>query len=155
MDLNPSTLQSASSDVTVFHQDSTELWPLEEHTLDAVFTSNFLEHLPDKASVAGVLAQAHRCLKQGGSFVAMGPNIKHVPGAYWDFFDHYVPLTELSLSEALTNQGFTVVRQVDKFLPYTMSDGRQYPVWTLRLYLSMPIAWTLFGKQFLVVGHKT
>jgi SAM-dependent methyltransferase len=122
--------------------------------LDAVFTSNFLEHLPDKEAVRKTLSHAYRCLKPGGRFIAMGPNIKYVPGAYWDFFDHYVQLTELSLSEALREQGFEIETEVGRFLPYTMSRGRQYPIWMLRLYLAMPVLWPIAGRQFLVVGQK-
>jgi hypothetical protein len=93
-------------------------------------------------------------LKPGGRFIAMGPNIKYIPGAYWDFFDHYVELTELSLAEALLNCGFEIEKQVGRFLPYTMSQGSQYPVWMLRVYLAVPLAWPIFGQQFLVVGRR-
>jgi len=154
MDLNPTTRQLAEPGVTILQQDCAEAWPLADGTLDAVFTSNFLEHLPDKTAVSTVLRHAYRCLKPGGHFVAMGPNIKYVPGEYWDFFDHYVALTDLSLAEALRHQGFGIARRTPRFLPYTMSDGRQYPIWTLRLYLATPAVWPLFGKQFLVVGQK-
>jgi SAM-dependent methyltransferase len=154
MDLNPDVHKQAADGITVLLQDCSEPWPLAEGTLDAVFTSNFLEHLPNKAAVSAVLAHAYRCLKPGGRFIAMGPNIKFLPGAYWDFFDHYVELTELSLSEGLSNCHFDIEDCVARFLPYTMSDGRRYPVWVLRLYLALPWVWPLFGKQFLVVGQK-
>ena len=154
MDLNPEVRKRAAEDVKILEQDCSELWPLEEGELDAVFTSNFLEHLPNKTAVSAVLAHAYRCLKPGGRFIAMGPNIKYLPGAYWDFFDHYVELTEMSLSEALSNCHFSVDKSVARFLPYTMSHGRQYPIWALRMYLAMPMIWPLFGKQFLVVAQK-
>jgi SAM-dependent methyltransferase len=155
MDLNPDVHKLAGQGVTVLQQDSSEAWPLPEGELDAVFTSNFLEHLPNKAAVRTVLSNALRCLKPGGRFIAMGPNIKYIPGAYWDFFDHYVELTELSLAEALLNCGFEIEKQVGRFLPNTMSQGSQYPVWMLRVYLALPLAWPIFGKQFLVVGRKS
>ena len=41
-------------------------------TLDVVFTSNFLEHLPDKASVERTVAEAQRCLKNGGLLICLG-----------------------------------------------------------------------------------
>ena len=145
MDFNPDVRKRAARGVTVLQQDCSEPWPLPEGELDAVFTSNFLEHLPDKAAVSAVLSNAYRCLKPGGRFIAMGPNIKYVPGAYWDFFDHYVELTELSLAEALSNSDFEIEKTVGRFLPYTMSQGRQYPTWMLRLYLAMPAAWPIFG----------
>lgn len=154
MDLNPDVHQWANPDVKVLQQDCVEPWPLPNSDLDAVFTSNFLEHLPGKAAMSTVLANAHKCLKAGGRFIAMGPNIKYVPGAYWDFYDHYIPLTELSMAEALQNSGFEIERQVGRFLPYTMSHGREYPIWMLKLYLAAPPAWPMFGKQFLVVARK-
>lgn len=154
MDLNPDAGKRAAPGITVLQQNCAAPWPLPEGELDAVFTSNFLEHLPNKAAVGTVLSNAYRCLKPGGSFIAMGPNIKHVHDAYWNFFDHYVELTELSLSEALSNCGFRIEKQVARFLPYTMSHGREYRLWVLRLYLAAPAAWRVFGKQFLVVGRK-
>jgi|HubBroStandDraft_2_1064218.scaffolds.fasta_scaffold202082_2 SAM-dependent methyltransferase len=154
MDLNPDVHKRAAPGVTVLQQDCSDPWPLPEGCLDAVFTSNFLEHLPDKAAISAVLSNAYRCLKPGGRLIAIGPNIKYVPGAYWDFFDHYVELTELSLAEALSNCDFEIERAVARFLPYTMSQGPRYPTWMLRLYLALPAAWTIFGKQFLVIGQK-
>ena len=154
MDLNPDIRIRAEKDVTILQQDCAESWPVQEQSLDAVFTSNFLEHLPDKRAVSAVLSHAYRCLKPGGRLIALGPNIKYLSGAYWDFFDHYVELTEESLAEALSNCNFSVEFKVPRFLPYTMSNNRRYPMWMLRLYLATPAAWPVFGKQFLVVGQK-
>jgi SAM-dependent methyltransferase len=154
MDLNPNIHKRAAQGVIVLQQDCSEPWPLPEGGLDAIFTSNFLEHLPNKAAVSEVLANAYRCLKPGGRLIAMGPNIRYLPGAYWDFFDHYVELTELSLAEALLSRDFEIEKLVARFLPYRMSRGREYPAWMLRLYLAVPAAWPIFGKQFLVVGKK-
>jgi SAM-dependent methyltransferase len=154
MDLNPVVHQQAASGVIVLQQDCSAPWPLSDAKLDAVFTSNFLEHLPDKAAVKAVLSQAYRCLKPGGRFIAMGPNIKYLPGVYWDFFDHYIALTDLSLSEALSTCHFEIEKRVARFLPYTMSRGPQYPMWMLRLYLATPPVWPIFGRQFLIVAKK-
>jgi len=81
----------------------------------------------------------------------MGTNVKYLPGTYWDLWDHYVPLTETSLQEALVNRGFEVTECRGKFLPYTMVNQPRYPSFMLRVYLRLPIAWKVFGKQFLVV----
>lgn len=154
MDLNPDSVIKAASGVTVLQQDCSARWPLPSGALDVVFTSNFFEHLPTKQHLEITLRHAWSCLKPGGTLIAMGPNIKCVPGAYWDFFDHYLPLTELSLAEALRKAGFELNLCIARFLPYTMSNRTNYPLWALRLYLSMHIAWPIFGKQFLVVGSK-
>ena len=154
MDLNPDVRKRAAEGIAVLEQNGSELWPLPDGHLDAVFTSNFLEHLPDKRAIKTVLSHAYRCLRPGGRIIAMGPNIKYLPGAYWDFFDHYVELTDLSLSEALSSCHFEVEKRIDRFLPYTMSQEKQYPIWMLRFYLAMPLIWPVFGKQFLVIGKK-
>jgi len=154
MDLNPDIDTLAAPDVVALRQDCSAEWALSPEILDAVFTSNFFEHLPSKAALQATLQHAWRCLRPGGRMIMMGPNIKYIPGKYWDFFDHYIPLTELSLAEALRMCGFEIETCVGRFLPYTMSQGRIYPVWMLRFYLAMPWTWPIFGKQFLVVARK-
>ena len=81
--------------------------------------------------------------------------MKYLSGAYWDFWDHFVPLTELSVSELLRLEGFIVDQCIPRFLPYSMSNGGRHPILVMvKLYLKLPIVWPLFGKQFLVVGRK-
>lgn len=154
MDLNHETGQRLSKDIRFINQDCSQTWPLDSESLDVVFTSNFLEHLPDKSAIERALAEAYRCLKPGGKIICLGPNIKYVPGAYWDFWDHYVPLTDSSIAEALKLKGFVIQDQIDRFLPYTMSAGSTPHLSLLRLYLRMPMVWRFFGKQFLVVAEK-
>jgi len=154
MDLNPDTARHLASGVALLQQDCSQPWPLEDRSVDLVFSSNFFEHLPSKEALRLTLLQAHRCLKEGGCLVAMGPNIRYLPGAYWDFWDHHLPLSDLALSEGLLNVGFTIERCVAKFLPYTMSGKAHCPVALLRLYLSVPLVWRLLGRQFLVVARR-
>lgn len=154
MDLNPESRRCLHPDVAFLEQDCSAQWPLPDASLDVVFTSNFFEHLPDKTCLKNTLLQAKRCLKPGGSLIAMGPNIKCVPGAYWDFWDHYLPLTEASLAEGLRTCGMHPVLVLPQFLPYTMVKGPRYPMWFLQLYLKLPVLWRIFGSQFLVIARK-
>jgi len=154
MDLNPDSRAHLAAGVEFLQQDCSHTWQVEPNRLDLVFTSNFFEHLPDKETLSRTLDQAFRCLKPGGRLVAMGPNIKLVPGAYWDFWDHYLPLTETSLAEGMVNRGFEIERCHDKFLPFTLVGGPDYPLWILEVYLKFPFLWRLGGKQFLVVARK-
>lgn len=105
MDLNPSSPDHLDADVIFLHQDCSRRWAVDDHSLDTVFSSNFFEHLPTKDALRSTLAEAFRCLKPGGRIVCMGPNIKHVPGAYWDFWDHYLPLTELAMKKCWNSWG--------------------------------------------------
>ena len=154
MDLNPKATAFLDPAVKFLFQDCSQSWALPDASLDVVFTSNFFEHLPDKLALKRTLTEATRCLKPGGQLIALGPNIKFVQGAYWDFWDHFLCLTELSLGEALENNGYHVQRAVPRFLPYTTIHQPAYPMAMVRLYLKLPMAWPLFGKQFLVVATR-
>ncbi|HSS99494.1 MAG TPA: class I SAM-dependent methyltransferase [Terriglobales bacterium] len=155
MDLNPETKKKLSSEVKLFSQDCSAKWPLADAELDVVFTSNFFEHLLNKESLEKTLIEAFRCLKPNGRLICLGPNIKHLSGAYWDFWDHYLPLTELSLQEELLLTGFQIDFIRAKFLPYSMSQGFTPPLLFLKLYLKFPFAWRIIGKQFCVIARKS
>ena len=155
MDLNPESPAHLAAEVQFFAQDCSQPWPLAEGTLDVVFTSNFFEHLPDKPTLRRTLQEAHRCLRPGGLLIALGPNIRRTPpGAYWDFWDHTLCLTDRSLAEGMSTVGFEIRTKLDSFLPYTMSGTARRPQWMIKLYLALPILWRFFGHQFLVVGRK-
>ena len=157
VDLNPRVRQFAASGVEVINESCMDLTSLADESADVVFMSNFLEHLPSKQMVFDTLAESRRILRKGGRLLILQPNVRLIPGAYWDFFDHFVPLTERSLSELLMLKGFHVQLCRASFLPYTMSFtpptlvSSAYPL-ALALYLRCSFFWPLFGKQFLVVA---
>ncbi|MBV9267430.1 MAG: class I SAM-dependent methyltransferase [Acidobacteriaceae bacterium] len=154
MDLNPSARSLVSPGTEFIEQDCSLRWQIPDKSLDIVFTSNFFEHLPTKQALQSTLSEAYRCLKSDGLLIAVGPNIKFLTGEYWDFFDHHLPLTERSLSEVLLMAGYHINLAVPKFLPYTMSHGRQPPIWSVRVYLKLRPLWRLLGRQFLIVAQK-
>src|ERR1700730_9215986 len=114
MDLNPDTRVKLAPEVTLLAQDCSARWQLPDASLEVIFTSNFFEHLPTKESLRRILDEAFRCLKLNGRMICLGPNVKYLPGRYWDFWDHYLPLTELSLKEGMELAGFTVERAIAK-----------------------------------------
>ena len=154
MDLNPESERRLTADVTFFKQDCAGRWPLPDDSLDVVFTSNFFEHLPSKSSLRDTLSEVRRCLKPGGQLICLGPNIRYLPGAYWDFWDHYLPLSERSLGELLELLGFRIHTSIARFLPYSMSQGVTPPLFLLAAYLRLKIFWPVLGKQFLIVARK-
>lgn len=154
MDLNPDTKDRLNQNIKFLHQDCSQKWEISDNTLDIVFSSNFLEHLPTKDHVESTISEARRCLRYNGLVIFLGPNIKYINGAYWDFWDHFIPLTEQSLAEVLNLKGFQVQVNLPRFLPYSMSTGITPPFIFLKVYLRVPFAWRFFGKQFLVVARK-
>jgi SAM-dependent methyltransferase len=151
MDLNPNVPGRLVSSVECLMQDCSDRWAIPDRTLDVVFTSNFFEHLPTKQALSATLKEACRALKPGGLLIALGPNIRYLHGQYWDFYDHYLALSDLSMAEGLEINGFKVVERIPRFLPFTMAE-RQPPLFFLSMYLKLPMAWRFFGKQFLVVA---
>jgi SAM-dependent methyltransferase len=155
VDLNPVTLQKAGHDVTVISQDVTKSWPVDSDSVDVVFTSNFFEHLPTKEDLQRCLREIHRVLRPNGRLLLMGPNIRFCFDVYWDFFDHFLPLSDRSMAEALEISGFQTEKVIAQFLPYTMKGKLPPHPLLVRLYLALPVFWRLMGKQFLISARKS
>lgn len=154
VDLNPEVARRAGADVEVINESCMAIASLPEGSVDVVFMSNFLEHLPDKAAVLATLRECHRLLRPGGRAIILQPNIRFLPGEYWDFFDHHTPLTDRSLVEGVQLAGLEPTTVIPRFLPYTTKSRLPQAPWLIRLYLRVPLAWRLLGKQALVVAER-
>ena len=154
VDLNPDAPRFLGPDVAFHRSPATDLGAIPPGSVDVVFTSNFLEHLKDKAECDKVFGQVLKVLKPGGRFIVLGPNIRYAYKVYWDYYDHYLPLSHLSLAEGLRQAGFEVTRVVPRFLPYTMNSRIRTGDFLIKAYLALPLAWRMLGKQFLVVAAK-
>jgi SAM-dependent methyltransferase len=127
---------------------------LPQAHFDAVWVSNFLEHLTTQEAVATFLERMHETLAPGGRIAIMGPNFRYCKNEYFDMADHTLIFTHKAIAEHVYAAGFTPERVEPRFLPYSFT-GRLPPSPSLtRLYLRTPAAWRLLGKQFLVVGRR-
>ncbi len=124
-----------------------------EH-FDAVWVSNFLEHLLSQEQVAEFLERMHGLLKPGGRIAIMGPNFKYCYREYFDCADHTVVLSHIGVEEHLAGAGFGIERVVPRFLPYSFRGRLPAGQALIRRYLQTPLAWRVLGKQFLLVGRK-
>jgi SAM-dependent methyltransferase len=154
IDLNSDSRKFLADDISFRLTSADDLSHLDSGSMDRVFTSNFLEHLETKEVCTKVFREVYRVLKPSGKFMILGPNIRYAYKEYWDYFDHHLPLSHLSLAEGLSAVGFHPETVIDRFLPYTMNNSRPTADWIIKFYLSLPIAWKLFGKQFFVVARK-
>jgi SAM-dependent methyltransferase len=155
VDLNPDTARHAAEGVEVQLASAERMTFLADGEATVVFTSNFFEHLADKAALERTVREVNRVLAPGGRLVAMGPNARLVRGAYWDFFDHHVPLTERSLSELLLLEGFELERVEAGFLPATTKVRAPKWGWLVAAFLLLrPVSSWALGGQFLVVARK-
>ena len=112
VDLNPDTVDFADPGVEVLTTRSDCMRTLDDESVETVFTSNFFEHLPTKGDLLSTLAECRRVTVRVGCSSYLNTNIRYLPGRYWDYFDHHLPLTHLSLSEALELSGYDVVERV-------------------------------------------
>lgn len=153
VDLRDSVTEHLESGVEFVSAD--DGWPsrVGRHTVDVVFCSNILEHLPDKGAVVALLRDFHRVLQPDGRLLVLGPNLRYSGPRYWDFFDHILPFTHLSLTEALAASGFDTETLIPRFLPFTTVGARKWPSFLARWYLRMPLAWKILGAQFFAVAR--
>ena len=79
LDLNPELPTLVAPGVEAIVGDATELSRFADGEIDAVFASNFLEHL-DHDAVDRCLAEIHRVLRPGGRLLLVQPNFRLAPG---------------------------------------------------------------------------
>lgn len=154
VDLNPDSAGMLNPDIEFHEARADQLGFLDDGSVDVVFSSNMLEHLQSKTDVERTVAEVRRVLRPGGHFIALGPNIRFLAGAYWDFWDHSVPISDRSLTELLQINDFEVVDTHQQFLPYsTYSPLPKAPI-LVQMYLRSRWAWPVFGKQFVIRARK-
>jgi SAM-dependent methyltransferase len=155
VDLNPEMPASAEPGV------ETHVLPLdrlgeviEPAAVDVAIASNIFEHMPNPDALLDVLAALRGVIRPGGRLIVMQPNVRAVGGRFWDFFDHTLPLTERGMAEALRVAGFEIAESRARFLPYTFKSRLPAWVWLVRLYLALPPAQWLLGKQMFVIATR-
>lgn len=154
VDLNPDVERHAV-DAKAIVTETRDMSAIPTGSVDVVFTSNFFEHLPNKAELVATLEECRRIIRPGGRLMVLMPNIRYLPGRYWDYFDHHLALTHHSLVEAVRITGFepTLVRA--RTLPYTIKHTRMpHWIWLVRAYMRLKIAWPIVGKQMFVVSQR-
>lgn len=154
IDLNAVFLQQhANADVKQVIGNNLEV-ELPKNYFDAVFISNFLEHLHTQEEVAFFLERMCKTLRKGGRIAVMGPNFKYTANQYFDFADHTVILSDLGVAEHLYGAGFEIEKIYPKFLPLSFRGGLPVNAVLVKMYFQFPLAWRFLGKQFLVIAKK-
>lgn len=154
VDLNDDVRANLAKDVVFYRCSADSIPAIRDESIDVVFASNFLEHLRTSEECDAVFAEVWRMLKPNGRFLIMGPNIRYLGAQYWDFYDHCLPLSHLSLEEGLVQAGYQIKTMIPRFLPYTTRSRLPRHPALIACYLKMPLAWRFLGKQFFVVAGK-
>ncbi|MEH2235902.1 class I SAM-dependent methyltransferase [Nostoc sp.] len=155
IDLNPDSKNFANPDVNVLNLDILNLTEQKKITerFDKIFVSNFFEHLSNKEELIEVLLFCFNYLKPGGAILIIQPNFKYSMKEYYDFIDHQLPITHLSLQELLHTLGFKIDVLIPRFLPYS-TKGRPGSPNLLKLYLKLPFLWNFLGGQMFIKATK-
>ncbi len=155
IDLNPDSKLFADADVKVLNID---VLNLDKHTsfsqqFDRIFISNFFEHLRNKEELVEIISFCFDALKPSGCLLVIQPNFKYSYKEYYDFIDHQLPITHLSLQELLQTVGFKVDVMIPRFLPFS-TKGRPASPLLLKVYLKLPFLWRFLGGQMFVKALK-
>jgi ubiquinone/menaquinone biosynthesis C-methylase UbiE len=154
LDLNKDTHQFADPEVKTFNSPSTDLSCLPDASVDFVFMSNVLEHLKTRDDISKTLSEVFRVLRSKGLLMIMQPNIRYAYKEYWDYFDHFIPLSDKSMVEALRIAGFRIDKVIPRFLPYTTKSRiPKHPI-LIWIYLKLPLLWKMIGKQMLILASR-
>lgn len=127
---------------------------LRDESVDVVFASNVFEHLPARDDVMTALTECRRILRPGGRMMILQPNFKYCSREYFDIFDHYQAYTHVSMREVLQMTGFRVRVLHPRFLPFSTKQHLPQAPAIVKLYLALPLAWRVFGKQMFIVAEK-
>ncbi len=155
VDINPDTKRYAAPGVEVHEVQLARIHQvLAPDSVDFAFASNVFEHLRGPDELLAVLDSLRTVLRPGGRLMIMQPNVRHVGPAFFDFFDHTLPLTEKGMAEALEVAGFRMREVRGRFLPHTTKSILPQWSWLVRTYLAArPVQWVL-GKQMLLLAEK-
>lgn len=127
---------------------------LPESHFDGLFVSNLLEHLPTQEEVARLLLLLRSTMHDGGRIAIMGPNFKYCYKDYFDCADHTLALSHVAVEEHLFAAGFRIRESIPRFLPYSFRGALPPGPKLTRMYLRLPWAWRILGKQFLVIAER-
>jgi len=153
LDLNPDTKTYANNDVEVILANATDLSNLPDASIDIVFVSNFLEHIP-RNDISRLIKEVYRVLKKHGRILIVAPNYRYCYRDYWMFFDHRTALDDRSITELLEIHQFRVIYNQPKFLPYTTKSRFQKSLFLVKIYLQVPLFQKIFGQQVFLVAEK-
>ncbi len=155
IDLNPDSKLFANPDVEVLNIDVLNLGDrlLFTEQFDRIFISNFFEHLSNKEELTQIILFCFNALKPSGSLLVIQPNFKYSYREYYDFIDHQLPITHLSLQELLETVGFEIDLMIPRFLPFS-TKGRPASPLLLKVYLRLPFLWQFLGGQMFVKASK-
>ncbi len=144
IDMWPGFVRYADPDVKAIVGSILDLECIEDNSLDLVMASNIFEHIT-QADFATCLLKLKQKMKSGGNLLIIQPNFKYAYRDYFDDYTHQSIWTDVSLSDFLAANGFTVVEVKPKFLPLSVKS--RFPVHPILIWLYLYSPWKPFAQQ--------
>lgn len=152
LDIGPAVKDYISEDVEFINKPASSLEDIPSNSLDAVFSSNLLEHL-DRSELDETMTEVRKRLKSGGTLILVGPNYRYAYKNYFDDYTHKTIFTHVSMVDAMHEYGFKPVKVVPKFIPLTMKSRLPKSYWLTKTYLHSPVH--PLAKQMLLIFEAT
>ena len=151
MDANADVSRYCAQNVTFIQGRIPEDLSFEEHSIDVVFASNFLEHLSDERSCA-LFERLNLLIKDGGKLILIQPNYYYCYRRYWDDFTHVKAFSDVTLTDYVLSKGYKILKLEKKFLPLSFKSPLPKSYWLTKLYLSS--IYRPMAKQMLLVAQR-
>ncbi len=151
LDQSPEIKKYAGTGVHVHIQKSIELGNLPKNHFNVVFASNFFEHLSEN-ELPATMNILRKVMKQNSLLIALQPNYYYSYRNYFDDYTHKKVFSHESFRDFLTANGFEIIYEKRKFLPFSFKSRFPKPTFLMQLYLSLPFK--PFAKQMFFVARK-
>lgn len=144
IDIWPGFVEHANPEVEAIVGSLSDIEGIKDESIDLVMASNIFEHIT-QADLAKCLSILKKKMKSNGNLLVIQPNFKYAYRDYFDDYTHQSVWTDISLSDFLTANGFTVVEVRSKFLPLSIKS--RFPVHPILIWLYLNSPWKPFARQ--------
>jgi ubiquinone/menaquinone biosynthesis C-methylase UbiE len=151
IDIDERLPERAAPGVETVVADATNgLRQLPSGSVDVIFASNFLEHLPMEA-ITAFLSDVRRVLKPGASLLLLQPNFRKCAKNYFDDYTHVSIHSDRSLPDLLSSHAFRVTHVDPGLMPLTVKSKAGRLAFLTPFYLRLP--WRPLARQMLVIAQ--
>ncbi len=137
-DLNPEMRRWADPGVELRVESAIALPGVADRSVDLVFASNFLEHLPE-AELATLLPRVRAVLSARGRLILIQPNHRRCAEHYFDDPTHVTIFDDRNIACWLSRFGLRVVHLDPGLLPFSMNSRLPKSELMTSLYLRSPL----------------
>lgn len=148
LDISAEVKDYLSEEVIFINKPADGLQSISSGSLDAVFSSNLMEHL-NRDELNRTMKEVKRCIGKEGVLILIGPNFRYAYKEYFDDYTHKTIYTHISLADIMHEFGFKPTKVVPRFLPLTLKSIMPKNYILTKLYLRSPVS--PFGKQMLLI----